>query len=155
MSGFLSFNAGGLSQGFSDLGGAVSDLFGAMGAGKEAQGYGEAAHLASQDATLALESSKVQQYQQQRQANIAIGAEQAAFAGNNLTGGSGADLLRSSAQQASLGHALLGLQGQMTSVGYEQQAQALEGEQAAAKAAHSGGIFGSILGAVGAVASIL
>lgn len=153
MSGF-GFNAGGIGSAFGDLGGAVSDLFASEGSRAEASAYGKAETLANQDAVMALESSKIQQYQHTRQANIAMGQEQAAAAGNNLAGGSAADLLRSSAQQASLGTALLGLQGQIQAQGFREQAQALQGEQEAAKKAASGGIFGSILKGVGAIASL-
>lgn len=155
MSGSFGFNASGIGTAFGDLGGAVSDLFGAEGASAEASAYGTAEQLASQDAILSLESSKIQQYQQSRSAEMQIGTEQAAQAGNNLTGGSGSLLLKNSAQQAAMGNALIGLQGQITSQGFQQQAAALQGEQQAAEKASSGGIFGSILSAGAAVAAIL
>lgn len=154
MSGSFGFNASGIGSAFSDLGGAVSDLFASEGESAEASAYGTAAQLANENATLALESSKIQQYQQTRSAELQMGSEQAAMAGNNLTGGSGALLLKSSGQQAALGTALTSLQGEITSTGFQQQAAALQGEQQAAEKASTAAGIGGILSVGAGIAAL-
>lgn len=152
----MAFNLGGIGSAFTDLGGAVGDFFSAEGAGKQAAGYQAGAEIATQNSGLALESAKIQRFQQTRQASLALGTERATVAGNGFQlGGSGEDILRSSAQQSSLANSLINLQGQINSEGYLEQANAMEGEAQAAKASQKGGVFGGILGIVGAVASLL
>lgn len=151
----MAFNFGGIGTAFTDLGGAVGDFFASSGEAKSAKGYMEGAALAEQNSTFALESAKVQQFQVMRQAKQQIGTEEATVAGNGFQlSGSGADILRSSTQQAALGSALIGMQGRIQSQGYLEQANALTGEAESAKAASKGSAIGGVLGIVGAVASL-
>ena len=150
---------------FSDFGGAVSDLFSASGDRFKAQGdlleaqsYRSAAALARQNEAFTVESTGIQQAQQQRQAFLGIGSEQAAIAGSGLSeAGSALDLLRSSNQQAALQKAVLGQQGLITEASYDQQAKSFDmmasaadvAAQAANQAGQGADISALIKGAAG------
>jgi hypothetical protein len=137
---------------FTDLGGAASDLFqgyadeskataaqasaaAARTAGQayllKSQGdilegtqYGEAATAADVNAQYTAQSTAVQQAQADRALFLNVGETKADVAASGFgEGGSAGDILRSSASQGALNHAVLGQQGLITEAGYEQQAQ--------------------------------
>lgn len=140
---------------FGDLGGAVSSIFGGMGDLAEAKSYKKAADIATQNAAIANESTRIQEAQAGRNIFQTIGKQQAQVAGAGLAGsGSAIDLLRSSQQQGELTRQLIGTQGLIQQQGFLQEANAYTGMADAAKAAGAGGIFGGIMKGVGAVASV-
>jgi hypothetical protein len=136
-------------QVFSGIGSAVSDLFAglsaetqanlkAQGLQIQAQGtviqaegdiaessnYTSAATLAQQNAEYTEVSTAIQQAQEQRSTMMQIGSQRAAIGGAGLAAsGSGLDILRNSAQQGALANAVLGAQGQITALGYQEQAK--------------------------------
>lgn len=145
--------AGGLN--FGDLGGAVSSIFGGMGDLAEASSYKKAAQLATQNAAIAQESTRIQEAQANRNIFQTIGKQQAQVAGAGLAAsGSAIDLLRSSQQQGELTRQLIGTQGLIQQQGFLQEANSYSGMASAAKAAGAGGILGGIMKGVGAVASV-
>lgn len=145
--------AGGLN--FGDLGGAVQSIFGAMGDFAEAKSYKKAEDLATQNAGIANESTRIQQFQAQRNIYQTIGKQQAQVAGAGLaSSGSALDLLRSSQQQGELTRQLIGTQGLIQQQGFLQEANAYGGMASAASAAGNGGLFGGIMKGIGAVASV-
>lgn len=140
---------------FGDFGGAVSDLFGAQGSSQAAGAYEKAAQIALTNEALTRRSTAIQEQQQNIQTYKVIGSENAEVAGAGFTqGGSAGDLLRSSAQQASLSKQLISTQGEINAQGYEQQAQAYEGQAQASKTQAKGQGAGGLLNAVAGVASI-
>jgi hypothetical protein len=163
--GNLNWNAGA----FSSAGGAVSDLFAASadrakGAGDriEAQNYDLASSLATQNEKFTETSTAIKESQQQRELMFNLGGQQADTAGAGFAAsGSSLDILRDSASQGALTHAVLGQQGLITEAGYTEQAQsytnmagaARMAADAADKAAEGSTITGIIKG-VAAVASI-
>lgn len=141
---------------FSDFGGAVSDLFGAAGSSQAASAYKKAAGVAQENEALTKRSTQIQEQQAGIQTYQALGAEQADTAGAGVTAGGSAEyLLRSSASQAALTKQLTETQGEVTALGYEQQAQAYEGQAQAASTASKGQGAGGILSAVSGVASLV
>lgn len=140
-----------------DLGGAVSDIFGAEGALTAASAYTKAANIAKQNAAIATASGQIQEQQEQIATYKAIGTEQAdtASAGFNIGSGSAGDLLRASAQQASLSNQLIKSQAEITANGFAQQATAYQGQAAAAKTQSSGGFLGGLLKVAGAALPFL
>lgn len=145
-----------IATGIGDIGGAVSDLFGAEGSTQAASAYGTAAKIATSNAALTARSTQVQEAQANIQTYQALGTEQADVAGAGVTsGGSAADLLRASGQQAALSKQLIENQGQVTEQGYEQQAAAYKGQEQAANTQAKGQGAGGILSAVAGVASIV
>lgn len=153
---------------FGDLGGAVSSIFGGIGAEASAGGYeaaadayGKAARIATQNANLTLYSTQIQEAQQERKFEKVTGAETAATAGANLSGGTAGDLMRSSIQQGALARSVIQAQGAVNRNAFLEQATAYEGMQGqaegAASAAHSsamGGFLGGALGIAGALFSL-
>lgn len=137
----------------SDLfGGGVADIFGGFGmrakgnaAKIEAAQYHEAADFSRFNAKITEQSTGIQQMQQARTATQALGGVEAGVAagGFNLSG-SGIDLLRSSAQQAALEHAIVGQQGQITALGYEEQGKSYDAMAAAAEEAANASKLGEI-----------
>lgn len=129
----------------SDAGGAVSDLFAAAGdqakaAGdrSEAQDYGLASDLAGQNDQYTQTSTAIKEAQQQRQVTQALGTTSADVAGAGFSAsGSALDIMRDSASQGALAHAVLGQQGLITEAGYQEQQQAYTNMQGAANAAAS------------------
>jgi hypothetical protein len=133
---------------FSDIGGAVSDIFAGMAAvtqaNLKAQGlniqaegtriqaagdiaestnYTSAATLAQQNAGYTAVSTAIQQAQEARSTVMQIGSQRAAIGGAGLAAsGSGLDILRNSASQGALASAVLGAQGQISVLGYQEQA---------------------------------
>jgi hypothetical protein len=128
---------------FSNLGGAASDLFASFGDKAKAQGdfaeaknYGIASDLATQNEKFTETSTAIKEAQQQRETMNTLGGQQADVAGAGFTeGGSALDILRDSASQGALTHAVLGQQGLITEAGYTEQAQSYKTMQDAATAA--------------------
>ncbi len=157
------------SSTFSDFGGAVSDLFASSGHRSKAQGdrieaqnYGLASDLAIQNEKFTETSTAIKQAQIERENVKMIGGQEADVASAGFAAsGSALDLLRDSAAQGALTHAVAGEQGLITEAGYTEQAQSYQNMQKAAllaasaedKAATASTVTGIIKG-VAAVASI-
>lgn len=132
---------GGLSGStFTDISGAASDLFSVEGDHAKAQydfaeakNYGLAADLALQNEKFTETSTAIKQAQQQRESMNAYGGVEASVAGAGFAqSGSALDILRDSASQGALTHAVLGQQGLITEAGYTEQAQSYKTMQDAA-----------------------
>lgn len=129
---------------FSNAGGAVSDLFSsdlqargmhikATGQRTEAGLYEQAAQLADLNDEFTKQSTAIKQTQSDREVSLGIGRESADIAGAGFSAsGSALDLLRDSASQGALTHAVLGQQGLITEAGYEEQANSYRTMEAAA-----------------------
>lgn len=134
------------------FGGGVSDLFAGFGQGIKAGAaqiegsqYREAASFSRFNEDITNRSTELKQYQQQRQAYQSIGQQEASTAANGFSmSGSGIDLLRSSTQQAALEHAVIGQQGQVQALGYEEQAKSYDAMAAASDKASEASKFGEI-----------
>lgn len=139
-----------------DFGGAVSDIFGMFGSQKAGGAYKKAAAIATENAALAKTAEQIQVAQTGIQTFQAIGREKAqtAGAGFNTLEGSAGDLLRSSAQQAALAKQLVTTQGEINVRGYQQQAQAYQGQADAAATAAKGQGAGGLLKTVAGVATL-
>ena len=125
---------------FSDFGGAVSDLFAAQGDKAKAQSdfaeaknYGLASDLATQNEKFTETSTAIKEAQQQRELMLNLGGVSADTAGAGFAAsGSSLDILRDSASQGAITHAVLGQQGLITEAGYTEQAQSYQTMQQAA-----------------------
>lgn len=129
---------------FSDFGGAASDIFAGFGAQSKAKGdlleqqnYQLAAQYALKEAQYTKMSTAIQEFQQQREVTKSLGQTAADVAGAGFAAsGSALDILRESAGQGALQHAVLGYQGLIQEEGYKEQAQSYENmAQAAGDAA--------------------
>src|SRR6202165_1402864 len=154
---------------FSTFAGGVSDIFAAQGDKAKAQydfaegkSYGLAAGLAAQNEEFTATSTAIKEAQQQREAMMTLGGQQADVAGAGFAAsGSALDLLRDSASQGALAHAVIGQQGLITEAGYNEQAASYKIMQGAANdagnaennAANNAEITGS-LKAIAGVASL-
>jgi hypothetical protein len=135
---------GGLSKDtFGDVAGAVGDLFAAEGARAKAAGdriegqnYGLAAELAEKNVAFTKMSTEIKEFQQSRTVAQTIGEQRADVAAAGFgDSGSSLDLLRDSASQGALAHAVIQEQGLITEAGYEEQAQSYRNMQVAANMA--------------------
>lgn len=132
---------GGVSNFFGDQSQAKAFGYEAQGDAAEAKAYGQAATYAEQNAQISAESTKLQQYQQERQSLQVIGAGQAAAAANGGTGGGSAqDILRGSVAQGALTKQVIGEQGIINETAYHEQAAQYTGMQNAAIAAQEAAI---------------
>jgi len=153
----------------SSLGGAVSDLFAGQAAGFKAKGsefekrnYLLASDLAEQNARFTETSTAIKQAQLAREVTKTTGGMEADVAGAGFAeGGTALDLLRESASQGALTHAVAGQQGLITEAGYKEQAQSYQNMASAAqvaidadKAAQEGSFITAGLKVAGAVASV-
>ncbi len=132
---------------FSDAAGAVSDLFSAdlnaqglrikaQGDFAEATNYDLAAGLARENERFTEVSTGIKQVQAERQIYQTIGQQESEVGGGGFAAsGSALDVLRSSAQQGALTHAVIGQQGLITEAGYDEQAQSYTNMAAAARQA--------------------
>jgi hypothetical protein len=137
---------------FNSIGAGIGDFFQAAGAQKEGQAYGEAATLASQEAEFTKESTAVQNAQASRQVMMTIGGAKAQASSNGFTGGGSNEmLLRSSAQQAALGHQMITMQGGINEAAYAEQAKADTLMKEAEYTAQNGDIAGGILNTIGGI----
>lgn len=151
---------------FGGLGGAVSSIFGGIGTLKGAKAFQvsaqfaqKAAQYATENATIAESTGRIQKLQAQRQIEQAIGGEQADVAAAGFrNSGSALDLMRQSAEQGSLTKALIGNQTAINVRGYQEEAQGKLAEaasyQAQASAAKTSGIGGIIGGIAKGIFSI-
>ena len=139
---------------FGFIGGAVSDIFGAVGDKKAAGGYREAAKLTKQSAGLVGVAGEITSIRLRREAYRTIGGQGADIAASGFSlGGSGMDILRSSAADAALDFAISSTQTSIDqnalfaeAIGYNAQAS-----QSETKA--KGGFLSGIIGGIGAIAS--
>jgi hypothetical protein len=151
---------------FSTFAGGVSDIFAAQGDKAKAQydfaegkSYGLAAGLAAQNEEFTATSTAIKEAQQQREAMMTLGGQRGDVAGAGFAeSGSALDLLRDSASQGALAHAVIGQQGLITEAGYEQQRQSYQIMQGAANdagnAANNAATIADITGGLKIVASI-
>jgi hypothetical protein len=164
--GLLGFGGGLSGQTFSDLGGAASDIFAGFGDQAKAQGdfaeatdYTLASTLATQNEQFTQTSTAIKEAQQNRSLTQTLGGQEADVAGAGFAeSGSSLDLLRDSASQGALTHAVLGQQGLITEAGYQEQATSYTNmataATAAGNAANQAATFADITGAIKGVAAI-
>ena len=158
---------GGLSdKTFGDISGAASDLFAAQGDQAKAQydfaeakNYGLASDLALQNEKFTETSTQIKEAQQQREAMGAYRGVEAEVAGAGFAeSGSALDILRDSASQAALTHAVIGQQGLITEAGYKEQAESYQTMQQAAtqagNAENEASTFADITAGIKGVAAI-
>jgi hypothetical protein len=151
------------------IGGAVNDLFAAdahrakaAGDRFEQQNYDLAGRLADQNAKFTETSTAIKQAQGDRELHKMLGGIEADVAGAGFAeSGSALDIMRDSASQGALTHAVAGEQGLITEEGYKEQAQSYRNMSQAAqvaidaenKAADNAGVMAAFKG-VAAVASL-
>jgi hypothetical protein len=151
------------------IGGAVNDLFGAdahrakaAGDRFEQQNYDLAAGYADQNAKFTETSTGIKQAQGDRELYKTLGGMSADVAGAGFSeSGSALDLMRDSASQGALTHAVAGEQGLITEAGYKEQGDSYRNMTRAAQvaidaenhAADNAGIMAAIKGAA-AIASL-
>src|SRR6266852_5344230 len=117
-----SFGAGAASDIFSSQLGAKSLKIKAQGDLAEARSYDMAAQLALLNKQYTVTETAVKEVQNEREVYQTISSQQAGVAGGGLAAsGSALDLLRSSASQGALSHAIIGQQGLITEAGYQEQ----------------------------------
>jgi hypothetical protein len=125
------------------IGGAVNDLFGADAHRAKAAGdvfekknYDLAAVYADQNAKFTETSTAIKGAQLDRQLYQTIGGQAADVAGAGFAAsGSALDLMRDSASQGALTHAVAGEQGLITEAGYKEQAESFRNMSGAAQVA--------------------
>lgn len=151
---------------FQDAGAAASDLFAGFGDQAKAQGdfseatdYTEAAALATQNEKFTETSTAIKEAQQSRELTMSLGGQQADVAGAGFaSSGSALDMMRDSASQGALTHAVLGQQGLITEAGYTEQASTDTNMATAATAAgnaeNQAATFSDIMAGINAVASV-
>lgn len=101
----------------------------------EADNYDLASGLARQNEAYTEQSTRLQQYQLNRQVTQAIGGQQASVAGAGFaSSGSALDIMRDSASQGALAHGTLAQQGVITEAGFEEQAKSFDTMSAAGRA---------------------
>lgn len=164
--GAFGYGGGVSDKTFADFGGAASDLFASFGDKSKAQGdfaeaknYGLASDLATQNEKFTETSTAIKLAQQQRETSMALGGQQADVASAGFAeSGSALDLLRDSAAQGALTHAVMGEQGLITEAGYTEQAASYKTMQGAANdagnAANNASTFAMITGGIKAVAGL-
>lgn len=121
---------------FTGAAGAVGDLLGgqatasglrlkARGSEVEGENYDLAAQLAKQNEEFSRESTAVKQTMADRQMYQTVGAEQSQIAASGFgQSGSALDILRDSASQGAMTHALVSQQGLIEEASYHEQATA-------------------------------
>ena len=133
----------------SQAGSAVGKLFDKM-SGESS--YASAAAISTKNAQLEALSTKIQETANARTIYKVIGQETSATAGGNFTtGGSAADVIRSSTQQGALQQALTGVQGEVNENALLQQATAYQAEGQAALMGFASSGVGMGIAAVGAI----
>lgn len=132
-------NFGEIGSGIGGVAGGIGDLF-------AAGGYGDAAAAAEKDAELTRRMTAIQEVQEQRKDYMLMGGTESDVAGAGFAmSGSGLDILRSSAQQASLSKDLIATQGEINATTFDAQAAAYNAQ---ANASTAGGVGGIISGAL-------
>ena len=149
-----------------DFAGGGSDIFAGIGDQAKAQGdfaeasnYTLASQLATQNEKFTETSTAIKEAQQSREMMNTLGGQQADVAGAGFTeGGSALDIMRDSAAQGALTHAVLGQQGLITEAGYQEQAQSYQTMATAATAAgnaeNNASPFADITGGLKMVAAL-
>lgn len=135
----MAFGAGTITS----FAGAASDLFSAdahrakaAGDKFEQQNYDLAGKLADQNAAFTETSTAIKGAQLDRQLYQTIGGQQADVAGAGFAAsGSALDLMRDSASQGALTHAVAGEQGLITEEGYKEQGESYRNMSQAAQVA--------------------
>lgn len=128
---------------FSNAGGAVSDLFASVGNKYRAQGdeferknYLLAADLSDENARFTETSTQIKTMQADRELSKSLGQTRADLAGAGFAeSGSSLDILRDSAAQGALAHAVASEQGLITQAGYKEQGQSYRNMADAAQVA--------------------
>jgi hypothetical protein len=158
----MAFGSGTISA----FGGAASDLFAGFGDKAKAQGdfaearsYDLAGGLAAQNEKFTETSTAIKEAQQQRSMTQTLGGQEADVAGAGFAeSGSALDLLRDSASQGALTHAVLGQQGLITEAGYNEQAASYKNMSQAATAAgnaeNQASTFADVTGIIKGVAAV-
>jgi hypothetical protein len=148
------------------FGAAASDIFAGEGDQAKAQGdfaeateYNAAAGLALQNEQFTKQSTAIKEAQQQRELTMNLGQQQASTAGGGFAAsGSSLDILRDSASQGAIAHAVLGQQGLITEAGYQEQATSYQTMSQAAEQAglaeDNAATNSDFMGAINAVASV-
>jgi hypothetical protein len=150
---------------FGEIGGAVSDLFGssaqkdkAKALRGEADSLRHAASLSDQNAKLSAQSTAIQKTQLDRQIYQGVGSVEANVASSGFAdSGSALDVLRASAEQGALQHAVLGRQGLITEQGHKEQALSYRNmagaADRAARSADKAGDLNKVMGGIKIAAS--
>lgn len=104
-------------------------------------------------------STAIKEAQQQRELMMNLGGQQAETAGAGfVASGSSLDILRDSASQGALAHAVMGQQGLITEAGYTEQQKSYQTMQQAAtdagNAENKAATFADITGSIKAVAGL-
>jgi hypothetical protein len=108
----------------------------AAGTQQEVQEYGIAGGISSENAQMATLSGQLQQYQNTRSLMNTLGSQAAGISGNGFQeSGTALNLARSSLQQGLLQNQVLGLNAQMESGGYLEEAASSQAEATAASTA--------------------
>lgn len=124
------------AQAAHDLAEGKAEAITATGDRLEANSYLKASQVSDSNGRISRASTGIQQYQQDIAAEKGLGGQQADIAGAGFGGGASAMYLaRSSASQAALAHGLIGLQGEITAGGFEQQSLASQAQMYAASTA--------------------
>lgn len=133
--------------GLSYIGSGISDIFQASGLKQDAASLDKAAGMEDVNAKISEASAEIQQQAAQRDIYKVMGAQQSdiAMAGMKLSG-TAQDLIRSSAQQGALTHALIQAQGDIEVQGHEIAAANLRAQAQQARSAASSSMFSGILG---------
>jgi hypothetical protein len=117
-----------------DLANSQASATSAAGYAAEANAYGTAAGIATENAGTAGIIGGIKNYQQQYELTASIGSTKAGAAAAGFTGGSSADILRSSYQQGALASQLITTQTALTQGGYQEEAAAATAQATAATA---------------------
>lgn len=138
---------GGIISAAGDL---FSGIFSGIGAFAAASGYSDAAEYAHQSAKLTHTSTIIQEAQKQREIYGVLGGQRSDIAASGLmASGSALDIIRSSAQQASLSKQLIAHQGLITELGFKAQQKTYEAQATAAEMQGYGDIVGGVINAAG------
>jgi hypothetical protein len=141
---------GGGSNPFSGVtaGGALKGLgsvFGAIGDFQEGTAYSTAAKEAFHNQYLSTLQGKIEQSQSQRQVNLVSGQEASSYTGNGLAlQGSASAVMRNTAQQGALQHAIIGMKAGAQSEGYLEQGDQFKKMAQAADIAGVGGLINGV-----------
>ena len=130
---------------FNFASGAVGDIFAGFGHSAKAKGlaferenYLKAAQYADKNAQYTEMSTRIKEAQSDRELSKSLGETQADVAGAGFAeSGSALDILRDSASQGALAHAVLQEQGLITEEGYKVQAESYRNMAKAAEVAIS------------------
>lgn len=130
-------------------------IFGGLAAFDAAEGYTKAAEYAGKSADITALSTKLQVVQKERETYGVLGGQRADIAASGgFATGSALDIIKSSAQQASLSKQLIANQGLITELGFRAQESAYGAQASAAEMQGYGQMIGGALDAVSAIIGI-